>query len=82
MGVWVVREGRNGGGKGGIRRGEEVTVSYGKGFWDARRGGEDGGGMEAPAEGDGEPRESMLQETKGEGGMDAPAEGEAEKWRC
>lgn len=35
MGVWVL-----GGGKGrekGVRKGEEILVSYGRGFWDARK---------------------------------------------
>lgn len=37
VGVWVAR----GSGRGihGIRRGHEILVSYGKGFWSARRGG-------------------------------------------
>ena len=30
VGVWVLRRGK---GRKGIRRGEEVLVSYGKGFW-------------------------------------------------
>ncbi|KAK0103398.1 hypothetical protein ONS95_005424 [Cadophora gregata] len=41
MGVWVLPEGRSGKGK-GVRKGEEILVSYGRGFWGARRGeGED-----------------------------------------
>ena len=41
MGVWVLPEGKNGRGK-GIRKGEEILVSYGRGFWGARKGeGED-----------------------------------------
>ncbi|PMD54563.1 uncharacterized protein K444DRAFT_486029, partial [Hyaloscypha bicolor E] len=36
MGVWVLPEGRSGKGK-GIRKGEEILVSYGRGFWGARR---------------------------------------------
>ncbi len=36
MGVRVLPEGKSGKGK-GIRKGEEILVSYGKGFWDARR---------------------------------------------
>lgn len=35
MGVWVLPEGRSGKGK-GIRKGEEILVSYGRGFWGAR----------------------------------------------
>jgi hypothetical protein len=41
MGVWVLPEGRSGKGK-GIRKGEEILVSYGRGFWGARRA--EGGG--------------------------------------
>jgi hypothetical protein len=37
MGVWVLPEGKSGKGK-GIRKGEEILVSYGRGFWGARRG--------------------------------------------
>ncbi|KAL2069882.1 hypothetical protein VTL71DRAFT_14561 [Oculimacula yallundae] len=39
IGVWVLREGKNVKGKGGkgIRKGEEILVSYGRGFWGARR---------------------------------------------
>lgn len=40
MGVWVLPEGRSGKGK-GIRKGEEILVSYGRGFWGARSGGND-----------------------------------------
>lgn len=41
MGVWVLPEGKSGKGK-GIRKGEEILVSYGRGFWGARKGdGED-----------------------------------------
>ncbi|KAM5346499.1 hypothetical protein ACJ41O_009504 [Fusarium nematophilum] len=42
VGVWVIggggkgKKGRKGGG-GGIRKGEEILVSYGKGFWGERR---------------------------------------------
>lgn len=36
MGVWVLPEGKSGKGK-GIRKGEEILVSYGKGFWGARK---------------------------------------------
>lgn len=36
MGVWVLVEGKSGKGK-GVRKGEELLVSYGKGFWTARR---------------------------------------------
>ncbi|KAE8453460.1 hypothetical protein EG329_010321 [Mollisiaceae sp. DMI_Dod_QoI] len=38
MGVWVLPEGKSGKGK-GIRKGEEVLVSYGRGFWGARKEG-------------------------------------------
>lgn len=41
MGVWVLPEGKSGKGK-GIRKGEEILVSYGRGFWGARK--EGGGG--------------------------------------
>ena len=41
MGVWVLPEGKSGKGK-GIRKGDEVLVSYGRGFWGARRD-EEGG---------------------------------------
>lgn len=37
MGVWVLPVGKSGNGKGGIRKGEEILVSYGKGFWGARK---------------------------------------------
>ncbi|KAB8294090.1 hypothetical protein EYC80_009544 [Monilinia laxa] len=47
MGVWVLGE-KAGGGKGkgagkwkGIRKGEEILVSYGRGFWGARKGEEE-----------------------------------------
>ena len=39
MGVWVLPEGKSGKGK-GIRKGEEILVSYGRGFWGARNGAE------------------------------------------
>ncbi len=39
MGVWVLSEGRSGKQK-GIRKGEEILVSYGRGFWGARKGDE------------------------------------------
>jgi hypothetical protein len=38
MGVWVLGVGKSGKGKGGVRKGEEIVVSYGRGFWEARRG--------------------------------------------
>ncbi|KAI9836876.1 MAG: hypothetical protein M1819_001041 [Sarea resinae] len=38
MGVWVVSAGRSGAGRKGVRRGEEICVSYGKGFWRGRGG--------------------------------------------
>ncbi|EJP67945.1 SET domain-containing protein [Beauveria bassiana ARSEF 2860] len=42
VGVWVMAaaaggKGKGQGGKGGIRKGEEILVSYGKGFWEERR---------------------------------------------
>ena len=40
MAVYVLREGKSGKGK-GIRKGEEILVSYGKGFWGARKNGTD-----------------------------------------
>jgi hypothetical protein len=36
MGVWVLPAGRSGKGK-GVRKGEEILVSYGRGFWGARK---------------------------------------------
>jgi len=39
IGVWVLQEGKKGKGK-GVRKGEEILVSYGKGFWGARIGSE------------------------------------------
>jgi hypothetical protein len=42
MAVCVLREGKSGKGK-GIRKGEEILVSYGRGFWGARKGGDDTG---------------------------------------
>jgi len=44
MGVWVWPEGRSGKGK-GIRKGEEILVSYGRGFWGARRQDDDMAGQ-------------------------------------
>ena len=41
MAVCVLREGKSGKGK-GIRKGEEILVSYGRGFWGARKGNESG----------------------------------------
>lgn len=38
VGVWV--SGKEGGKKGGIRKGEEIVVSYGKGFWEERNRGD------------------------------------------
>ena len=40
MGLFVLPEGKSGKGK-GIRKGQEVLVSYGKGFWKERRGPDD-----------------------------------------
>lgn len=38
MGVFVLPQGKKSGiGKKGIKRGEEILVSYGRGFWGARR---------------------------------------------
>lgn len=37
IGVFVLPERKDGKGRGGIRKGEEILVSYGKGFWGARR---------------------------------------------
>ena len=37
MGVWVLPVGKSGKGRAGIRRGQEILVSYGRGFWGARR---------------------------------------------
>jgi len=42
MAVCVLREGKSGKGK-GIRKGEEILVSYGRGFWGARKSGEETG---------------------------------------
>jgi hypothetical protein len=39
MGVWVLGEGRRGKGR-GLRKGEEILVSYGRGFWGARKSSE------------------------------------------
>ena len=39
MGVWTLPEGKSGKGK-GIRKGEEILVSYGRGFWAARHFGD------------------------------------------
>jgi len=38
MGVWVLGEGKSGKGK-GIKKGEEILVSYGRRFWGARKAG-------------------------------------------
>lgn len=58
MGVFVLREGKGGKGKHGkgkgdggnigkgIKKGEEILVSYGRGFWGARKEEDDGGGNE------------------------------------
>jgi hypothetical protein len=43
MGVWVLPVGKSGkhsGREKGVRKGEEIVVSYGRGFWGARRRGE------------------------------------------
>jgi len=37
MGVWVLPEGKSGKGR-GLRKGDEILVSYGRGFWGARKG--------------------------------------------
>ncbi|KAI9717391.1 MAG: hypothetical protein M1812_004743 [Candelaria pacifica] len=39
MSVYVLPEGKSGKGKKGIRKGEEICVSYGKGFWKGRGAG-------------------------------------------
>lgn len=39
MGVWVLPAGKSGKGK-GIKKGDEILVSYGRGFWGARTGGD------------------------------------------
>lgn len=45
IGVFVLSAGRCSGRRSkGITKGEEIVVSYGKGFWKAREEGEDGGG--------------------------------------
>jgi SET domain-containing protein len=36
MGVWVLPEGKSKQGK-GIKKGDEILVSYGRGFWGARK---------------------------------------------
>lgn len=41
MGVWVLPAGKAGKGK-GIKKGEEILVSYGRGFWGARKEVEEG----------------------------------------
>jgi hypothetical protein len=41
IGIWVLPEGKSGKGK-GVRKGEEILVSYGRGFWGARKSVEDG----------------------------------------
>jgi len=63
MGVWVLGEGKNAKEKGkgkwkGVRKGEEILVSYGRGFWGARRE------EEVIEEEAGELDEEKLQETK------------------
>lgn len=42
MGVWILPFGKSGKGKGGVRKGDEIVLSYGRGFWGARRFGGDG----------------------------------------
>lgn len=37
MAVFVLGAGRRGGGGGGIAKGQEILVSYGRGFWEKRR---------------------------------------------
>lgn len=45
MGVWVLGEGKKASGKGkGVRKGQEILVSYGRGFWGARKDVEEEGG--------------------------------------
>ncbi|KAK3994538.1 hypothetical protein QBC44DRAFT_348834 [Cladorrhinum sp. PSN332] len=51
MGVFVVGEGKGGkSGKGGIKKGEEILVSYGRGFWGERRSEWEGEGQEEEEE--------------------------------
>lgn len=37
MGIYVLGAGKSGKKKGGVKAGEEILVSYGKGFWEERR---------------------------------------------
>jgi hypothetical protein len=37
MADWVLAEGRSGKGRGGVKKGDEILVSYGRGFWGARK---------------------------------------------
>lgn len=45
IGVFVLSKGKSGKGSRalGIRKGEEIVISYGKGFWDARKADADAG---------------------------------------
>ncbi|KAK8437568.1 hypothetical protein IWX49DRAFT_549770 [Phyllosticta citricarpa] len=58
MGVWVLGKGKNAKGlrARGIRKGEEILVSYGKGFWRERLDGDEGEG----GEGDGDVTEGQA----------------------
>ena len=49
MCVWVLPAGKSGKGK-GIKKGEEILVSYGRGFWGARMGGDGKGEVDWEAE--------------------------------
>ncbi|KAK8236730.1 hypothetical protein HDK77DRAFT_297314 [Phyllosticta capitalensis] len=55
MGVWVLGKGKSAKGPRarGIRKGEEILVSYGKGFWRERLGGEESEGIEESEGGEG-----------------------------
>ncbi|KAI9151665.1 Nucleoporin NUP145 [Paramyrothecium foliicola] len=37
VGIWVLGQGKKDKSPGGIRKGDEILVSYGKGFWDERK---------------------------------------------
>jgi hypothetical protein len=40
MGVWVLPRGKSGKGI-GVKKGDEILISYGRGFWGARKGDEE-----------------------------------------
>lgn len=62
VGVWVLGTGKGGGGgtggkdgrANGIKKGDEILVSYGKGFWQERRREMEGGGQDGEGEGEGD----------------------------